>query len=295
MQQPSPNPVTNPYGGGHTGTDYAWTRNGGTIVDKDIYSIDDGTITKIYYDKAYGNVMEIDHGSNVTGVYCHAAGYNNTLKVGDRVHQGQNIGVMGDTGTLAKARHLHLTLRVNGKNTDPYAYINNHLTTAGNGGTPIAPEPERTKTMTTMFVKGSTATANAGPGTLWAMAGDAGTPCPANWFEFTRSYTSSTDPYDKGRLLSAAHGAAIYLTDAEWAERKTAYTTIVGGGSGGSSLTTEQNDHLMSIATSAQLGVALTGTVNFVNEHADENKDEIIDAINSSSNLSGTYNITPAE
>lgn len=89
---------------------------------------------------------------------------------------------------------------------------------------------ERRKAVTTMFVKASTATPNAGPGTIWAMAGDVGTPCPGNWFEFTRAYKENVDPFDKGRILAAAHGSAVYLSDPEWEERKKAYTTPASAG-----------------------------------------------------------------
>jgi hypothetical protein len=64
----------------------------------------------------YGNCVVIDHGLGVLTVYGHMSGF--TVKVGDRVARGQEIGRSGMTG-LAGGDHLHLGLMVSGAFVDP--------------------------------------------------------------------------------------------------------------------------------------------------------------------------------
>jgi hypothetical protein len=64
----------------------------------------------------YGNCVVIDHGLGVLTVYGHMSGF--TVKVGDTIARGQEIGKSGMTG-LAGGDHLHLGVMVGGAFVDP--------------------------------------------------------------------------------------------------------------------------------------------------------------------------------
>ncbi len=85
--------------------------------------------------------------------------------------------------------------------------------------------------MTTNYVLAGTGDSTGGKDSLWAIAGDAGTPCPANWIEFTRSVYDNANPLDQGSRAVGAHGNPIVLTKADWAARKALYATPVPAGS----------------------------------------------------------------
>lgn len=89
------------------------------------------------------------------------------------------------------------------------------------------PQSKR-NTMTTNYVKiSSSPDKQGGKGSLWATAGDLGTPCAANWDQFTRDVYNNTDPLDRGARAAAIHGVPILLTDLEWDSEKARYTTPV--------------------------------------------------------------------
>lgn len=96
----------------HRGVDYA-ARTGTPIK-----SAGDGKI--IYRGKkgGFGNVVIIQHGSNITTLYAHMSNFKRGQKVGSRVQQGQVVGFVGKTG-LASGPHLHYEFRVNGVHKNP--------------------------------------------------------------------------------------------------------------------------------------------------------------------------------
>ena len=96
----------------HKGVDYA----AGTGTP--IKSSGDGKI--IYRGKkgGFGNVVIVQHGSNITTLYAHMSNFKRGHKVGSRVQQGQVIGFVGKTG-LASGPHLHYEFRVNGVHKNP--------------------------------------------------------------------------------------------------------------------------------------------------------------------------------
>jgi hypothetical protein len=71
-----------------------------------------------------GNLVIIDHGLGLTSAFLHLS--RATVRVGDRVRQGQEIGRVGATGR-ATGPHLHWSLVWNGARIDPAALV---------GGTP---------------------------------------------------------------------------------------------------------------------------------------------------------------
>ena len=60
-------------------------------------------------------------GTGLVTVYCHLK-YAPSLRVGDTVTAGQQIGVMGNTGA-STGEHLHVTFRFNGSSSDPNAEL----------------------------------------------------------------------------------------------------------------------------------------------------------------------------
>jgi murein DD-endopeptidase MepM/ murein hydrolase activator NlpD len=77
-----------------------------------------------------GTHIVIDHvidGEKVSSVYGHMLLGSRTLKVGDRVKVGDQVGLVGSTGA-STGPHLHYGIYVNGVAVDPYAWTTKHVT-----------------------------------------------------------------------------------------------------------------------------------------------------------------------
>ena len=68
----------------------------------------------------YGRVVIVDHSKGFSTLYAHMDKIS--VKVGDRVRQGQTVGYEGATG-YATGPHLHFELRSNGKPQNPVTYL----------------------------------------------------------------------------------------------------------------------------------------------------------------------------
>jgi murein DD-endopeptidase MepM/ murein hydrolase activator NlpD len=68
----------------------------------------------------YGRVVIIDHSKGFSTLYAHMDRIS--VKVGDRVRQGQTVGYEGATG-YATGPHLHFELRSKGKPQNPVLYL----------------------------------------------------------------------------------------------------------------------------------------------------------------------------
>ena len=68
------------------------------------------------YGQVHGNVIGIDHGQGVEGIFLHLSSIK--VKPGEFVQAGQVVGALGDTGA-ATGPHLHWGLYVNGQSVDP--------------------------------------------------------------------------------------------------------------------------------------------------------------------------------
>lgn len=64
----------------------------------------------------YGNMVEIDHGGEVHTRHAHLGEI--MVEVGERVHPGSTIGIVGGTGK-STGPHLHFEVRVRGQPRDP--------------------------------------------------------------------------------------------------------------------------------------------------------------------------------
>ncbi len=102
------------WGRSHTGIDLAAPI--GTAVN----AADGGVITWVGTKGAYGKLIIVDHGGGFTSYYGHLSKYN--VKVGDKVHKGQKIGAVGNTGR-STGPHLHFEIRKNGVPQNPLNYL----------------------------------------------------------------------------------------------------------------------------------------------------------------------------
>ena len=64
--------------------------------------------------------MTINHGDGFSSVYMHMTTY--TVKVGQKVSQGQHIGYMGSTG-ISTGSHLHFGIAYQGVYVNPAIYV----------------------------------------------------------------------------------------------------------------------------------------------------------------------------
>lgn len=103
------------WGSLHTGVDLACPK--GTSIR----AIDGGTIVFAGWKSSrYGYYVEIDHGKGVTSRYAHLSKVIAT--VGQEIHQGEEIGLVGSTGN-STGSHLHLELRFDGSPVNPIKYL----------------------------------------------------------------------------------------------------------------------------------------------------------------------------
>jgi len=81
----------------------------------------DGTVIYAGLTADTGNVIYVQHESNLITVYRHNA---ELLKVqGDKVRAGETIAIMGNTGKETTGPHLHFEMWLNGLSINPEEYI----------------------------------------------------------------------------------------------------------------------------------------------------------------------------
>lgn len=85
-----------------------------------IYAARSGTVTIARYSNSAGYYVTINHGDGFSSVYMHMTTY--TVRVGQKVSQGQLIGYMGSTG-ISTGSHLHFGIALNGSYVNPAAYV----------------------------------------------------------------------------------------------------------------------------------------------------------------------------
>ncbi|OXL86718.1 hypothetical protein BCV73_29310 [Paenibacillus sp. SSG-1] len=89
--------------------------------NRTIMAADDGTVTFTGQISGYGNAIIISHGNGYETLY----GHLNSISVhsGQKVSQGQKIGIMGSTGH-STGTHLHFEIHKNGSIQNPMKYLN---------------------------------------------------------------------------------------------------------------------------------------------------------------------------
>ncbi len=102
------------WGRAHEGIDMAGP------VGTPIHATGDGVVTHAGRQGAYGNLIKIQHELGVETRYGHLNRIS--VKVGQRVSQGERIGDMGNTGR-STGPHLHYEVRMKGRAVDPMSFI----------------------------------------------------------------------------------------------------------------------------------------------------------------------------
>jgi len=103
----------------HTGVDIS------APTGTPIYAAGDGKVIKAEWGNGYGNEVEIDHGFGYITKYAHMSAFS--VKQGQKVKRGQEIGKVGSTGTSVSP-HLHYEVIHNGEKVNPVHYFFKSLT-----------------------------------------------------------------------------------------------------------------------------------------------------------------------
>ena len=86
-----------------------------------VSSVLDGTVISAEYSEQNGHIIQIQHEHNLISIYKHNAKL--LKKVGEKVSAGSPISLVGNTGTLSTASHLHFELWHKGVPVNPSDYI----------------------------------------------------------------------------------------------------------------------------------------------------------------------------
>jgi murein DD-endopeptidase MepM/ murein hydrolase activator NlpD len=79
-----------------------------------------GKVTALSYDNTYGNFIIISHSGDFQTMYAHL--YSVTVKKGDSVAQGAQIGAVGSTG-YSTGPHLHFAVYKNSRAVNPLDFL----------------------------------------------------------------------------------------------------------------------------------------------------------------------------
>ncbi len=99
----------------HYGIDIICSKN------SEVQAVHSGVILNTVWDPMTGNTISIQHPNNIVSIYKH----NATLlkKIGDHVHAGEAIAIVGNTGEQSSGPHLHFELWINGQPVNPEILI----------------------------------------------------------------------------------------------------------------------------------------------------------------------------
>jgi len=89
-------------------------------VGTPIYAADGGKVIFSGTQNGYGKMIVIDHGNGLQTAYAHNS--KNLVSAGQRVHKGQKIAEVGNTGRTT-GPHLHFEVRKNGTPVNPLKYV----------------------------------------------------------------------------------------------------------------------------------------------------------------------------
>ena len=89
-----------------------------------ILSVTSGLVTQAGWVNGGGGwQVTVKSSQNTEVIYSHLAASGLFVTEGQRISEGTPLGIMGSSGR-ATGRHLHLTIKENGKEIDPLKYIN---------------------------------------------------------------------------------------------------------------------------------------------------------------------------
>jgi murein DD-endopeptidase MepM/ murein hydrolase activator NlpD len=108
----------NPFGG------RGWEYHEGQDIDAaygtPVQAAATGRVITAAWQRGYGNVIYVDHGSGLSTRYGHLSEID--VSVGQTVARGQTIGLVGSTGR-STGPHLHYEVRINNQPVDPRQYL----------------------------------------------------------------------------------------------------------------------------------------------------------------------------
>lgn len=99
----------------HTGIDFVLP------VGSDVVAARDGVVIAQQYGEREGNYIVISHDNTYSTRYYHLQ--KALVKNGDKVTKGQVVGLVGSTGVLSTAPHLHYEVLKNGTPVDPKEHL----------------------------------------------------------------------------------------------------------------------------------------------------------------------------
>lgn len=121
--------------GGFISSGYGWRvppRNGASSLHagvdlapgcgSPIFAAHSGVVEYAGWNGGYGYYVRVNHGDGTSSAYGHIVQGGILVSPGQVVGPGQNIALVGTTGTSTGC-HLHFELRIGGGTTDPVAYL----------------------------------------------------------------------------------------------------------------------------------------------------------------------------
>ncbi len=91
-----------------------------TAVGTEIYASNGGVVSYVRRTYSYGIMIIIDHDGGIQTCYPHLS--ETFVEIGDKVYQGQNIALSGNTGVSTNP-HLHFEVRLDNVPQEPYDYL----------------------------------------------------------------------------------------------------------------------------------------------------------------------------
>lgn len=85
-----------------------------------IFAAAAGIVTNVEHHPQYGNMVEIDHGNDISTRYAHASALY--VQIGTLVKRGQKVAAVGSTGR-STGPHLHFEVRVAGVAQNPNRFL----------------------------------------------------------------------------------------------------------------------------------------------------------------------------
>jgi murein DD-endopeptidase MepM/ murein hydrolase activator NlpD len=86
-----------------------------------VYATADGVVDRSEWNNGgYGNLIEITHGQGIQTRFGHLS--QRMVQIGQRIHRGQLIGLMGSTGR-STGSHLHYEVRIDGRPVNPIPFM----------------------------------------------------------------------------------------------------------------------------------------------------------------------------
>jgi murein DD-endopeptidase MepM/ murein hydrolase activator NlpD len=98
----------------HEGVDFS------APIGTPIFAAAAGVVTNVEQHPQYGNMVEIDHGNDISTRYAHAS--QTFVQVGTLVKRGQKVAAVGTTGR-STGPHLHFEVRVAGVAQNPNRFL----------------------------------------------------------------------------------------------------------------------------------------------------------------------------